>query len=303
MNYKKLNIFSNIYFVFLTLVGVIYSVFVLKLFIETAPGFVMLLIYFVDTIKHGYSLDKVDSLYLLLITSSISVLTQFLLYKLIKAIFITYKQVIDTREFTRNLKISSVKKTLVMVDTFSTKAFTSGLIHPRIHLPSQLSKLLSKEEVKAIIFHETQHCKSYDPLKGVVISFLRESIPGFPFKKWIFGYHNVLTELAADSYAENRLKGRHQIVSALLKQYEENTILAFSAVGFSSSQSERIHILVGKKKIEIKTPLMLTLVIGATLFTGVAFMEGKRIFYSCPHINSCINSVLVPNKSPLDFHQ
>lgn len=303
MNYKKLNIFSNIYFVFLTLVGVIYSVFVFKLFIETAPGFVMLLIYFVDTLKHGYSLEKVDSLNLLLVTSSISVIAQYLIYRLIRATLIVYKQVISTQEFTRNLKITSINNNLVIVKNHSSKAFTSGLFHPRIHLPQKLNDSLSKDEISAIIFHETQHCKSFDPLKGVVINFINTSIPSFPFKKWIFGYQNVLAELTADAYAESRLKKRLPIVSALLKQYEDSSGLIYSAVGFSSSQSERIHILVGKKKIEIKTPLLLILVIGATLFTGAVFMEGKRIFYSCPHINSCVKSVLVPNKSPLDIHQ
>ncbi len=303
MNYKKLNIFSNIYFIFLTLVGVVYSVFVFKLFIETAPGFVMLLIYFVDTLKHGYSLEKVDSLSLLLVTSSISLITQFLIYRLIRATLVVYKQVISTKEFTRNLKITSVTDNLVTIGNHSSKAFTSGLFHPRIHLPQKLNESLSKDEVRAIMLHETQHCKSYDPLKGVVVNFINKSIPGFPFKKWIFGYQNVLAELTADAYAESKLKKRLPIISALLKQHEENAVLAYSAVGFSSSQSERIHILVGKKKIEIKTPLILTFIIGITLLTGTLMMKDKQVFYSCPHINLCVNTILTPNKSPLNVHQ
>lgn len=303
MNYKKLNIFSNIYFVFLALVGVIYTVFVFKLFIETAPGFVMLLIYFVDILKHGYSLEKVDSLSLLLVTSSISVITQLLIYRLIRAIFVVYKQVINTKEFTRNLKTVSINDSLVTLENHSSKAFTSGLFHPRIHLPSKLNESLSKDEISAIIFHETQHCRSYDPLRGVIINFIYKSILDFPFRRWIFGYHNVLAELTADAYAESKLNKRLPIISALLKQHEENTVLAYSSVGFSSSQSERIHILVGKKKIEIKTPLILTFIIGITLLTGTLLMKDKQVFYNCPHINSCVNTIFTPNKSPLDIHQ
>lgn len=303
MNYKKLNIFSNIYFLFLTSVEVIYSVFLLKLFVETAPGFVMLLIYLVDILKHSYSFEKVDSLNLLLISSGISVLAQFLLYRLLKAILITYKKVNDTKDFTRNIKVLSVDGTLITVKTLSSKAFTSGLFHPRIHIPAKLRESLSKDEIEAIILHETQHTRAYDPLKGVIVNFFYKSIPGFPFKKWIFGYHSVLTELAADAYAESKLKKRLPIISALLKQYEEKTDLTYSTVGFSNSQSERIHILVGKKKIELKAPLMLTFIIGTTLLTGTLLMKEKQVFYNCPHINSCVNSILTPNKSPLNIHQ
>lgn len=171
-----------------------------------------------------------------------------------------------------------------------------------MYLPSDLKNTLSKDEIRAIVLHEQQHRLAFDPLKSLIVTFINQFIPPFPFKTWIFGYLSVLSELAADAYAEKTLKKRLPIISALYKQKQIHDIENLSTIGFSNSQSERIHILVGSRKINIKTPFLISFVVAATLFTGTALIKDRRIFYSCEHLGACVDSVLAPKKTLLNIH-
>ncbi|TRZ51997.1 M56 family peptidase [bacterium] len=304
MNYRKLKTFSNLFFVFIVFIGLIYTVFLFKLFVETAPGLVMLLVFIVNSVRYGYSILSVQSLNLLLITSLISATTQILIYRYVKTLLLMFKIVGGTRHFTKKLQPASIEDKMVIFSSESISAFTSGLLHPRIHLPANLKKMHSKEEVRAITLHEKQHSLAFDPLKGLVINGIKDILPGFPFKKWVFGHYFVLVELTADAYVEKILNKRLPIISALYKQYRSNSVGVSPAVGFSSRQSERIHVLVGKKRIEIKRPLLVSSIVVTTLFVGTLLIKNKDVFYNCPHLNLCIESAVAPitNNSILNSH-
>ncbi|HAI22392.1 TPA: hypothetical protein DCP77_01430 [Candidatus Collierbacteria bacterium] len=297
MNYRKLNSFSNLFFVFLVFVGLIYTVFLFKLFLDTSPGLVMLLIFLMDAIRYGYSMVSIQSLGVLLVSSLISITTQVLIYRYIKALLMTLKIVGGTRHFTKSLELVSIKDKIVTFSSSSIRAFTSGLLHPRIHLPKNLKETNSSLEVKAIMLHEKQHTLAFDPFKSWVVGGIKEILPGFPFKKWIFGHYDVLVELTADAYAEKILNKRLPIISALYKQYEGSGKNIIPAVGFSNSQSERIHILVGKERVKIKGPLVVSSVVVMTLFVGTLLTRNKDLFYSCPHLDSCILNVIAQKTS------
>lgn len=292
MNYRKLNSFSNLFFVFLLFVGLIYTVFLFKLFLDTSPGLVMLLIFLMDAVQYGYSMVSIQSLGVLLVSSLISITTQVLIYRYVKALLSAAKIVGGTRHFTKSLELVSIKDKVVIFSSDSIRAFTSGLLHPRIHLPKNLKETNSGLEAKAIMLHEKQHTLAFDPFKSWVIGGIKEILPGFPFKKWIFGHYDVLVELTADAYAEKVLNKKLPIISALYKQYQDSGKNIIPAVGFSNSQSERIHILVGKKRAEIRRPLLVSSVVVMTLFVGTLLIRNKNLFYSCPHLNSCIVNVI-----------
>jgi hypothetical protein len=294
MNYRKLNTFSNLFFALVLFIGLIYSVFLFKLFVETAPGFVMLLVFLLDSVRYGYNVLSVQSLNLLLITSLISVATQVLIYRYVKAVLLMYKIVEGTRHFTKKLLLVSVKDKVVTFKSESISSFTSGLLHPRLHLPANLKRIHSSLEVKAITLHERQHILAFDPLKSLIVNGIRDILPAFPFKKWVFERYGILVELSADAYAEKVLNKRLPIVSALYKQYQDGSVKITPAIGFLNSQSERIHVLVGKKNAEIRRPLLISSVVVTTLFLGTLLIKNKDIFYNCPHLNSCIESVIVP---------
>ncbi len=303
MNLRKLNLLSNFYFTFLVCMGLVYLVFLIKLFLETAPGFVMLLVYVLDFLRNGYQAQKVDSLDLLIVTSLISVMTQLLIFILIRAVLSLLRNIKETQGFVDGLKKISIDKKLVVFSSRSVKAFTVGLFSPKIYLPENLTKIMSDLEIKAITFHEEQHCLSKDPLRGLIIGFIKQYLPSFPFKRWIFDYYKVLSELTADAYAQKKLNQKLPIVSALFKQFQENDISRMSMVGFFDSQSERIHVLISKKRINVSGPFLASLIVATTLFTGTILLKDKQVFYSCPHLNSCIESVIMPGRSLLNIHQ
>jgi len=294
MNYRKLKTFSNLFFVFIVFIGLIYTVFLFKLFVETASGLVMLLVFIPDSMRYGYSILSIQSLNLLLITSLVNIVTQVLIYRYVKTLLLMFKVVGGTRHFTKKLQSVSVKDKMVIFSSESISAFTSGLLHPRIHLPANLKKIHSKEEVRAITLHEKQHSLAFDPLKSLVINGIKDILPGFPFKKWVFGHYFVLIELTADAYAENKLNKRLPIVSALYKQYKNNNFGIIPTVGFQNSQPERIRVLVGKKGVETNRPLLVSSIVVVTLFVGTLLLKDKDIFYNCPHINLCIENLVAP---------
>ena len=64
-------------------------------------------------------------------------------------------------------------ESVYVVDELPNPAFTAGWWRPRIFLASQLERLLTEDELTAVIRHESVHAKERDPLKLSVMRFPR----------------------------------------------------------------------------------------------------------------------------------
>ncbi len=282
MKFPKLNLISNIYFIFLLLFGVGYLYFLIYLLVKTAPGLVMFLIFVANSLQDHYSLLEVKPLDVLLVSTLINLISQYLVFRFIKACRKSINSIAATKKYVEKIKAN---KKLI------TSPFTFGFLNPEVYLPTNLSDNHSKDEVKAITLHEEKHQRYRDPLKKIIVNLIADMFPKFPTKKYIFGYNETLFELSADAYAEDVLQARKPIVSALMKEY-----LRFDSditiTGFANSQNERISVLVGKKKIAPMSGLVLISIFLFSTMVGLNSLESQNLFYSCPHINLCLESIL-----------
>lgn len=96
-------------------------------------------------------------------------------------------------------------------------AFTIGLFRPKIILSTHLLSEFSFGEIKAILFHEECHQRSYDPLKTFLLSLFSESMKYIPLFKDLLYRYKTLKELLADQYAMAKMESTLELGSALLK--------------------------------------------------------------------------------------
>ncbi|KKI92451.1 hypothetical protein WQ54_08720 [Bacillus sp. SA1-12] len=96
-------------------------------------------------------------------------------------------------------------------------AFTFGFASPTIVLSTELIKMLDQEELAAVVYHETAHQKSFDPIKTFILQLISEVMWYIPLTKWAYQNYKILVELVADEYAVRRMGSELGLGSALLK--------------------------------------------------------------------------------------
>jgi beta-lactamase regulating signal transducer with metallopeptidase domain len=91
-----------------------------------------------------------------------------------------------------------------------------GVLHPHISLPSGIDRLLSADELSAVLMHEVTHAKRRDNLIRLVYEITRCALWFHPLV-WIVGARLALyRELSCDESVIQRARGRH-LLSALRK--------------------------------------------------------------------------------------
>lgn len=121
-----------------------------------------------------------------------------------------------------------------------------GLRRPRIYISTGLLTLLSDSELEAVLLHETYHCRSYDPLRTLIIDVVATMFFFLPvvseWRKWQQAY----TELQADCFAIQH-RGRLPLASALYKLLTHSGVPSewsrTAAVGFSATEMRLEHLL------------------------------------------------------------
>lgn len=293
MNQKEINFKQNLLFSLILISGVAYSCLLLTLVKQTHSGFIMQLIFLAEYLKNQplkiYELVSSPSFVL---NSTSGLLVLFLVAKWLHALYLAVSRLISTQKHIQRLSAVFDKRGFYIINNLDPIAFTAGLFRPKIFLSQGVLKNHTKREINAIIFHEKKHQLSLDPAKNLIMEFIKNSLPIFPKKDWFFAYYQTISEVSCDYYSQNSTSDKTSLVSALSKLY--GTAGFLNPASYFSSQSERIHILVGKRNLTTAPLLTLNSILLAILLIGHLYLSNNNPFYICNHLIDCAKVLLSP---------
>ncbi|HLB48895.1 MAG TPA: M56 family metallopeptidase [Anaerolineales bacterium] len=105
----------------------------------------------------------------------------------------------------------------VLVRTHQPIVFTHGLLQPKVWLSTGLIELLTDEQLEAVLWHESKHRASYDPLKILFARCLSRALFFVPVARDLCGTYLVTKEISADVHATRMIGGPLPLASALAK--------------------------------------------------------------------------------------
>ncbi len=210
-----------------------------------------------------------------------------LYFFLVSGLLIFTSQIIKTQIFIKNilkknrkssLKLKSLAKSLNLegkIDVaYSSKplSFCYGFLKPRICLSTGLIRSLTKNELKAVLLHESYHLKNLDPLKIILSSTLSYILFFLPIFKDFHKHFLLSKEISADQLSV-RNGNRGSLVSVLSKLLNyPSPNLNFVAGLTSETLERRIIYIRGDKKIEFRiSKVNLFLSITSILLLFLAF--------------------------------
>lgn len=138
----------------------------------------------------------------------------------------------------------NIVKEIDVVNDRKFSSFCYGFIKPRICLSLNLIRLLSEQELTAVMIHESYHLKHKDPLK-IILSEVAASMFFFvPTLKDINNHYALSKEVAADHLAIQD-KGGQDILSALMKvlNFSAPSFLGVASFANENSLEKRVEIL------------------------------------------------------------
>ena len=143
-----------------------------------------------------------------------------------------------------------------------------GVLRPRISLPSGLDRLLSQQELDAVLMHELTHARRRDNFISLLYELAACALWFHPLV-WLAGARmSLYRELSCDEYVIENAHGR-ALISALAKLAvpEKGLFLQTTA---SSHLSYRLGMLAGSPQLASQsTSVLLGMVFVALLFAGV----------------------------------
>lgn len=173
-------------------------------------------------------------------------------------------------DLAKNRKLSALSQSLgiqpktILIQSNQTFAFCFGFKNPKIYLSSSLLSLMSKNELKAILYHEKFHLEHHDSLIVASLSLLAPLFPFLPLLFDISQKYLISREIKADEAAVIALSGAKPIIGALKKILSKPSFaLSFvPAIGNLDSLEPRIKALMSQntadKKIS-KTRIFITI--------------------------------------------
>jgi len=180
--------------------------------------------------------------------------------------FHSYKEYKLTQEM--NKKYGDEEEIIVLSHP-TPIAITMGFFKPKIVFTTGLMKLLTIDELQAVIAHEQYHKKNNDPFKVFLLSFSSSIIWYIPIQKWFFQKYSVIQEVLADEFAIKQQATSVHLGSALLKMLKagKQERMAYTYVSFAeTSVNYRIdYILNPIKKMQLRIPLK-TAMISSIIF-------------------------------------
>lgn len=113
---------------------------------------------------------------------------------------------------------------LLLISSDQPLVFTAGLLRPRICVSSGLIKLLSRNELRAVLWHENDHLRHYDPLRIWLVSWLKRALWFLPITYDLESNSSLLRELRADDCARQAMGTVKPLLSALYKIVENRSL-------------------------------------------------------------------------------
>ena len=120
------------------------------------------------------------------------------------------------------------------------QAFCAGLLRPSIYLSTGALNVLTRQELDAVVAHESHHAAQRDPLRILLARVLRDALFFLPIMRHVADRYSALAEMAADDAALRHCGDRAALASAMLT-FEERA--PAGAVGIAP---ERVDHLLGE---------------------------------------------------------
>ena len=107
--------------------------------------------------------------------------------------------------------------------------FTHGLFRPKVWLSTGLMRLLSDDELEAVLRHEDHHLEAFDPLKILVARCLSRALFFVPVARDLCETYAIAKEVAADAHATRAMDDALPLARALHKLIAGQPISALNA--------------------------------------------------------------------------
>lgn len=243
----------------------------------------------VNVFKFCISLFKEHSFYYFLVTIILNVLIAYtILITLIKIIgqcmlLKRFKKKIFAQQnlgltTALNREFERLHQDIIVIDHKESLAFTVGFRRPRIVLSSGLIKILDRDELEAVVEHETFHQQNDDSLKIFILQLISQTIWFIPLTKWSYQNYKIISELLADEYAIQRMGSELGLSSALfklIKNYFKGNPTPVLVHFSDESVNYRLQQLVEPKKaipVRLKTTSMVISIYVLLLIMGMIFV-------------------------------
>lgn len=284
-NYTKL---KNNAFIFLVIVGFTYLLFLIGASIKIFPVFwnqFLLSIFYHNDFQAIFQLCT-SSFFI-----QIGFITIILIILWVKMAIAGVKMILSkiySDKFIKNQKFL-IQNQYRVIKSEKNLIFTYGLIKPQIYISNQVLKILKNGEKQAVLLHEQNHKNSKDPLKKVVILFIKGFLPPFPGKSSLFDSYDVLTELSSDEYAINQLEEKSVLFEALKKviilgDFDNQQFLT----GFAF-RNDRLEILTKKRKFTNRRFFGILVLVVITILFGNSAIASSEIKLQCNQIDEYCN--------------
>ena len=182
---------------------------------------------------------------------------QFYYSTRLKKHFEQYKDKLLTDDM--NHMYANGEKDFIIVSNPAPLAITMGFVKPKIIISTGLIKLLTDEELKAVISHEIYHKNNRDPLKIFLLSLCASTIGYIPILKWFNHQYRIIQEILADEFAIRKQETSVNLGSALLKMLKvgKQEKMPFSYASFAdTSVNYRIEYMLNPlEDVQWKIPL------------------------------------------------
>lgn len=207
----------------------------------------------------------------------------FIVYRVIKLRRNTIKFVkneLKSKKQVHSLKLKMILKELslsakvIELNSDDVEVFCHGVLRPQICISSKLVEDFSSVEIKSILLHEKYHLISGDPSKLMIVRVMSRALFFIPGYKKAIEKYILISELAADDYANEKLNDKVPLAQALYRliSYKRDYMESQSAVSnFQTVTEDRIKGLsdgLGHVKLRIFSP---ALVFGLVLFFTLSF--------------------------------
>ncbi|MFJ7976901.1 M56 family metallopeptidase [Peribacillus sp. JNUCC 23] len=243
----------------------------------------------VNVFKFCISLFREHSFYYFLVTIILNVLIAYtILITLIKIIgqcmlLKRFKKKIFAQQnlgltIALNRKFERLHQDIIVIDRKESLAFTFGFRRPRIVLSSGLIAILDRDELEAVVEHETFHQRNHDTLLIFVLQLISQSLWFIPLTKWSYQNYKIISELLADEYAIQRMGSELGLSSALfklIKNYFKGNSTPVLVHFSDESVNYRLQQLVEPKKsipVRLKTTSMIISIYVLLLIMGMIFV-------------------------------
>jgi len=204
---------------------------------------------------------------------------------LVYAVLRAGKNIHATRRAVSALPVKRNGKSVALIMDSSLKtAFTCGFLRPRIYISTGLLFTLEKDELRAVFLHELKHKRGFDPLRFLVIGFIRDAFFYLPAVRHLASFARLRKEHEADDTAAARLGEPLSLASAMIKVAREGRL--YAALAENTEQvTGRIRRLIEGREAKLKVPAKAAAV---SLFVATALLLSLSMpIYAAPKAHEC----------------